>query len=152
MLNRSIPTSLLSLLCALMLGACSTPHLNIRIHASDTLNSDEYGNTYAVLLRVYQLNDPDLFEQAAYDDLWKSDTAVLASSLVSVHEITVEPSLSKTVEIERDENARYAGVVAFFRSQQGDWKAYKKVNHGFIPASTQMILKVSGSDIDLQYR
>lgn len=152
MLIKSLSSLSFALLCALFLGACSTPHLNIRVQASDTLNADESGNTYAVLLRVYQLNDPDLFEQAAYEDLWKSDTSILASSLISVHEFTIEPSLSKTIEIEKEEGTRYAGIVAFFRSQEGEWKAYRKVNHGFIPASTQMRLVVTGSDIDLHYR
>jgi len=142
----------LTLLCTMLLCACATPQLNFRVQASDTLNADENGNTYAVLLRVYQLSDTDLFEQAAYEDLWKADTQVLASSLVSVHEFTIEPSLSKTIEVEKEEGARYAGIVAFFRSHEGNWKAYRKINHGLIPASTRMALTVSGSDIDLQYR
>lgn len=152
MLIKSLTSIGVALVWAVLLSACSTPHLSIRVQASDTLNADPNGNTYAVLVRVYQLNDPELFEQAGYEELWKSDTSVLASSLVSVHEFTVEPSLSQSLEIEKEDGARYAGIVAFFRSRDGDWKAYRKINHGFIPASTNMALEVSGSDIDLSYR
>lgn len=142
----------LSIGFALVLGACSTPHLNIKVNASNTLNTDESGTSYAVLIRVYQLRDLSQFEKAAYPDLWKADTEILANSLVSVHEFTVEPSIDQSVSIKREEGAKYSGVVAFFRSQEGEWKVSRKVNHGFIPASTEMILRVADEHIDLKYR
>ena len=152
MLNKSLGAWLFAVLSFTVLSGCATPQLNFSVDASHAINLDETGDAYAVVVRVYQLTDPVLFERSEFDDMWKADEQILADTLVSLHEITVEPSLSRTVSIEKAERARYAGVVAYFRNDDGQWRANKKVNHGFIRASTNMTLKLDGNRVELEYR
>lgn len=152
MLNKSLGAWLIAVLSCAVLSGCATPQLDFSVDASRAINLDETGDAYAVVVRVYQLTDPVLFERSEFDDMWKADEQILADTLVSLHEITVEPSLSRTVSIEKAERARYAGVVAYFRNDEGHWRAHKKVNHGFIRASTNMTLKLDGNRVELEYR
>lgn len=152
MLIKSLRVWLIIVLGVSALVGCSTPQLNIAVDASSSINTDETGDAYAVVVRLYQLTDTVLFENAQFDDMWKADEQILADTLVSMHEITVEPSLSRTVSIEKAELARYAGIVAYFRNDDGQWRAHKKVNYGFIPASTEMALAIDGKNIQLEYR
>lgn len=152
MLNKSFSALLFTVLSFAVLSGCATPQLNFSVDASHAINLDETGDAYAVVVRVYQLTDPVLFERSEFDDMWKADEQILADTLVSLHEITVEPSLSRTVSIEKAERARYAGVVAYFRNDDGQWRANRKINHGFIRASTNMRLKLDGNRVELEYR
>ncbi len=152
MLIKSAGAWLFAAIVVAALTGCATPQLNFSVNASSAINVDETGDAYAVVVRVYQLTDPVLFERSQFDDMWKADEQILADTLVSMHEITVEPSLSRTVSIEKAERAQYAGVVAYFRNDEGQWRANKKVNHGFIQASTNMTLELDGNSVQLEYR
>ncbi|MCH8532179.1 MAG: type VI secretion system lipoprotein TssJ [Saccharospirillum sp.] len=144
--------SLIGLMVALI-SACSTPHLNYTIHTDGSLNPDSTGNNYAVLVRVYQLTVPDSFNTASFDDLWRHSDTVLSGTLLAQHEITLEPGESRTWSLRKENDARYTGVVAFFRdSESAHWKQVRKVNNGPIPASTELHLHLIQNQLELSYR
>lgn len=136
-----------------LVQGCATPSLNIAVKASETINTDVAGESYAVLVRFYQLSDPSVFEKAEVSALLRSDEAILSATLLEKRELMVSPGLQSSFELPKIDSTKYLGVVAFFRDAEGgDQLVYRKVNTGKLPFSTQLLLQVKGKNISLTYR
>ncbi|AJQ93817.1 MULTISPECIES: type VI secretion system lipoprotein TssJ [Gynuella] len=152
MLKQLFQTTILVLISIVLFSSCATSNLKFQVESSETLNPDVQGNNYAVIVRVYQLTDPRLFDRAPYDELWKTGPDMLADTLISVHEFTVQPGFEGVLNIDKKRGAEYVGVMAFFRSREGSWKVYQKVKSGVFSKSAKLKLNVTGSNINMQYR
>jgi len=150
----SLRGRLLSLLAiTLFLSSCATTSLKFSVVANKNINPGVDGQPYAVLVRFYQLNDPAIFEKASYANLWKNDVDVLGVTLLNKKELVMEPGVSMNVTLAKADQTKYIGLVAFYRDfKKQQWKAVKKVNYGFIPASTQLKILLDDNKLDLQYR
>jgi len=132
---------------------CATPTLNVNLQASEKLNQDRQGSSYAVLVRFYQLSDPSLFEKADPTSLFRLDDDLLGVSLVNKSELMVSPGMVTELDIPKISESKYLGVVAFYRSTNGEKQtAVKKVNSGKLPFSTKLQLQLSGNQLLLAYR
>ncbi|EAR09299.1 type VI secretion system lipoprotein TssJ [Reinekea blandensis] len=153
MANFFRPFGLLLVLSISFLQGCASPSLNVTVAASDTLNTDTTGASYAVLVRFYQLSDPAVFEKADVAALLRSDDEILSATLLEKRELMVSPGLESSFELPKVDSTKYLGVVAFFRNaDQGDQLVYKKVNAGKLPFSTQLALQIQDKTISLTYR
>lgn len=142
-----------SLLLCLGLTGCATPSLNISLAADEHLNPDRQGNSYSVLVRFYQLNDPSIFENSNTGTLLRQDESVLGATLVEKKELMVTPGLVSEISIPKLPASKYLGVAAFFRSGNNELQlAYKKVNAGKLKFSTQLQLQLEGDELQLAYR
>ncbi|TDO95540.1 type VI secretion system lipoprotein TssJ [Marinomonas balearica] len=152
MLPIHIFKSTVALLLAISLFGCSTNRLSIDVNAASRLNPDAYDNVYSVIVRVYQLNDARLFEEASYDDLWKSSESALQDTVLSVEEFIISPDYHGELVFERIEAAKHVGVMAFFRSREGVWKVYDKIQSGLLSKTAKLELNIEGYDIEMEPR
>lgn len=131
-----IRLTLITLAAALMLSACgawqtvsdassSAYHavffkqvkvLNIDLSARDALNADDAGRPTSVAVRVYQLKDRKLFDQASYDDLLKNDRKVLALDLQDSMAAVLNPGASASLSQPMQADTEYVAVAALYRN------------------------------------
>ena len=138
---------------SLIFVGCATPTLNIQLQASDELNQDRQGASYAVLVRFYQLSDPSLFEKADVTALFRQDDDILGLTMVNKSELMVSPGIVTELDIPKIPESKYLGVVAFYRTAGGTKQvAMKKVNAGKLKFSTKLQLELSGNELSLAYR
>ncbi|ADZ92889.1 type VI secretion system lipoprotein TssJ [Marinomonas mediterranea] len=149
MLPIQICKSAVAILLVFTLFGCSTTRLSLDVNASSRLNPDAFGNVYSVIVRVYQLSDARLFEEASYDELWKSSESALQDSVLSVEEYTISPDYHGELVFERLEAAKHVGVMAFFRSREGVWKVYDKIQSGLLSKTAKLEVNIAGYDIEM---
>lgn len=90
--------------------------LNIDLSARDALNADDAGRPTSVAVRVYQLKDRKLFDQASYNDLLKSDRTVLAQDLRDSMAAVLNPGASASLSQPMQADTGYVAVVALYRN------------------------------------
>ncbi|RUO33737.1 type VI secretion system lipoprotein TssJ [Aliidiomarina soli] len=139
------------LLFAFFLSGCATPSIVLDIRADETLNPDLHGQSYSVMVRMYQLKTAEEFQQADYQLLLEQGSSVLGTSLLKQEEFIVEPGEHQRLEFLREDGAQYHGVVAFFRRVDGEhWRASGKLKNGLLrPMTTHSELKLKNTQIDL---
>jgi type VI secretion system protein VasD len=89
--------------------------LNVDLSARDALNADDAGRPTSVAVRVYQLKDRKLFDQASYDDLLKNDRTVLAQDLQDSMAAVLNPGASASLSQPMQADTKYVAVVALYR-------------------------------------
>ncbi len=139
----SAATTCLLVVLALCIGCSSdTEKWRVLLLPTGTLNQDDTGYSLPVLVRVYQLKGKDKFQQATFNDLWKSDKEVLGDDLVDRKEITVQPGTKAELEIDLEvkRGATYLGVMALFRKH--DVEGWRQIVEASSSALNPMTPKV----------
>ncbi|WP_283708957.1 type VI secretion system lipoprotein TssJ [Pseudoalteromonas prydzensis] len=140
---------ILAVLC-MSLTACMSTNVELDITATDNLNLNQFDEALPVVLRVYQLSDIQSFKTASFEELWKSDKSVLANSLITLEERTINPAQKTNITFEQAENARFVAIVALFRDRQGDkWKTYHPLGDGPVKLSTSLNVLVTNNEVQL---
>jgi type VI secretion system protein VasD len=86
-----------------------------------------------VVIRIYQLTDPKLFENATFNELWKNDLAVLGSTLLRKDSLTLDPASQQKIRLERYEQTRFIALMAAFNNQPNNsWRVIKKSSGSFL--------------------
>ncbi len=101
-------------------------NVNIRLHASPALNSGDGGPPLALVARVYKLRQADAFERVSYAGFANAsiERELLGPDLVEVKEVLLIPGQRYEVVEKVSREAAYIGVVALFRSPDGQrWRA-----------------------------
>jgi type VI secretion system protein VasD len=112
-------TTIAAGLCAVFLSGCATgPKVyNIRGEADPIVNRDVGGAPLSVVVRLYQLKDAGEFSKLTFDTLasGRPEAELLGPELLEKTEVVLVPG-SKHVSTDKlREDAKYVGVVAFFR-------------------------------------
>jgi type VI secretion system protein VasD len=98
--------------------------LSFTVTADSTINPNEEGEPSPVLLRIYDLKNTGVFEQATLFELLDDDQGRLGSDLVGRRELEIKPGDSSTFERETSADTRHIGVVAAFRNiDTATWRA-----------------------------
>lgn len=126
-------------MCSL-LGCASKPPIQeqpskvtLSLVADTALNPNVLGESSAVELQVFELEDDSMFMSADFDQLNTHFKKALKSNFVEVYDYVLTPGQFKFVdELILDEETRYIGVLAkFSEPQKSDWKkAIKVINPG----------------------
>lgn len=125
---KSICSFLLIFFLAIVLSSCTSAPIKATIVPSKRLNPDIFGRSLPVLVKLYQLRDREVFQQATFWQLWQRDHATLGNSIIAERQVTVTPGVSTRVIFQREADAQYLGVMALFRqSISGHWRAIKKL-------------------------
>jgi len=100
-------------------SGAKTTQIPLRMHASETLNVDNRGNSLAVVTRIYKLRTTDAFMQSPYE-LFQSDTnskdSAFSKDLIESRELIITPG-QKIDSVEKlPEDAVAIGVVVLFRT------------------------------------
>lgn len=119
--------------CALFIGAtllwgCTTIPLNL--NTDRVLNIDSHQQSLPVRVKLYQLSDTTLFNEATFHQLWKSDNEVLNGTLLEKREFTLNPNEQKKVSLTHQSGATHLALIALYRAQSdNDWKAMVPLKH-----------------------
>jgi type VI secretion system VasD/TssJ family lipoprotein len=141
-ISRTRRSSVLAFLAALFVAACGhdppppvaaapckEPELKVTVRGSDRLNMDEGGRSLAVVVRIYQLKSLKTLDDADFDQVWQHDKETLGEDLLSVDEVTVDPSDKKVVPVKRSPDTRYLAAVGLFRKPDGiAWRATRTLS------------------------
>ena len=123
----------LVILVLILLSACSTPQVKVNLSSTANLNMNNAKEPLPVVVRIYQLTDPKLFENATFNELWKNDLAVLGNSLLRKDSLTLDPASHKKIRLERHEQTRFVALMAAFNNQPNNsWRVVKKSNGSFL--------------------
>ncbi|MGQ9366168.1 type VI secretion system lipoprotein TssJ [Azospirillum sp. ST 5-10] len=134
------------------LGACSsTPDptaVSISVTASDQINPNSAGTPSPVVVRIYELSQPDVFKTADFFDIYDNDQQSLKGTMLGRTEVELLPGKTNKVDHEVSPTTRYLGVLAAFRELDGaTWRALTNV----VPEATnQYVVTVGTSSVNIQ--
>ncbi|MCK6265152.1 type VI secretion system lipoprotein TssJ [Vibrio sp. ZSDE26] len=107
-----------------MLGCSSDPvptyttH-NFAVKADDTINPSATSKANPVVVRLYQLNEKQVFLQAPFIELYTQDEQVLSSSLISKQVLSiVMPNSSNIIDIDINKNTLFLAVLVEYANYQ----------------------------------
>lgn len=132
----------------LVLSGCATPSLKVSMEPDELLNQDADGNSYSVLVRLYQLNDPALFEATDVGTLFRQDSSALGATVLDQKEVLVAPGVASSIVMPRLDGVTHLGAVAFYRSADTErQKILKALNDGHIKFSSKLELILEGNSL-----
>lgn len=87
----------------------------IRLKADPDINPDPQGRASPIVVRIYELKSPDIFNTADFFALYEEDGNILGEEMKARNEMEVSPG--EQVEIEKilDIETHYVGVMAAYR-------------------------------------
>jgi type VI secretion system protein VasD len=130
--NRCIRVILVTF-SVILLSACSAPQVKVNLSSTANLNMNNAREPLPVVIRIYQLTDPKLFENATFNELWKNDLAVLGSTLLRKDSLTLDPASQQKIRLERYEQTRFIALMAAFNNQPNNsWRVIKKSSGSFL--------------------
>ncbi|MGD2061997.1 MAG: type VI secretion system lipoprotein TssJ [Nitrospirota bacterium] len=125
------------------------PVLTINLRGDAVLNPDPGGASLPVVVYLYQLKRRDKFEQADFRALWKSPGDALGGDLVESQEITLRPGEAREIQIRRNLDTRFLGVVALFREPEGDrWRRVLPLDEKKRKQAVRLSLRGSQVEMD----
>ncbi|MBM3546284.1 MAG: type VI secretion system lipoprotein TssJ [Alphaproteobacteria bacterium] len=108
--------------------------LRLTVIASPLINPDLNQRPSPVLVRVYQLSNPDSFEASDFASLFEKDEATLGPAMLAKRELIIAPGGIQVVNADLKPDALFVGAVVGYRNfEKATWKnlfplAGKKAN------------------------
>ena len=122
------------LIClAVILAACgkSPTLISAALQATTSINPDARNRPSPVVIRVYELKTPAVFESADFFSLFDKDQATLGADMVAREEFTMRPGDSKNINRELKPDTRFIAVFAGFREvEKSTWRAVMPLTIG----------------------
>ncbi|WKB52779.1 type VI secretion system lipoprotein TssJ [Eleftheria terrae] len=99
-------------------SALPARRVDLRIHASDSLNVDTAGHSLSLVARVYKLKSADAFLNMPYEAFGNParEKEHLGEDVVEVRDLQLVPGQRYEVQDKVAREANYIGVVALFRA------------------------------------
>jgi len=112
-------------LSTILLGCASDPPaeppppeptiVNLQIETSSDLNADSKGKGAPVMLRIYELRQPDNFNSADFFALFNNEQATLSVDLAHKQEMLLQSGMSKKLTLKPEDTVTTLGFFAAFR-------------------------------------
>lgn len=122
------PTLMAWLALGLLLGGCASGPVayDIRGDADPVVNRDVTGKPLSVVVRLYQLSEPEEFNKLTFDTLssGRPEADLLGEQLIAKNEVVLVPGQTQVATDQMDPKARYLGVVGFFRTPDTHYWRY----------------------------
>ena len=100
--------------------------MRLVLHARSDLNPDHTGRPSPLIVRIYELRTPTLFERADFIDLFERDEEILGVDLIARHEVRrLTPGDNRVEDLVLSDEARYVAVFAEFTR-------YQDASHGLM--------------------
>ena len=130
---RKLKRGFVVALFSVLVSACATPQVKMNLSSTASLNMNGAKEPLPVVLRIYQLTDPKVFENATFSDLWKNDLVVLGNTLLRKDSVTLDPASLQKLRFDRHVQARFVALMAAFNSQpDNSWRVVEKVKGSFL--------------------
>ncbi len=130
--------------CAMFGGGKTT--LEAKVVASAEVNPDSRKRPSPVVVRVFELKSPTLFEQADFVSLFEKDQAVLGAEMISREEFVLRPGETKPLVKPLSPDTKFIGVMVAFRElERARWRAVVPV-----AAGKKNVMAIDLADITVQ--
>jgi len=98
--------------------------VRLTVIASPLINPDLNQRPSPVLVRMYQLTNPDSFEASDFANLFEKDEATLGPAMLAKRELIIAPGGIQVVNAELKPDALFVGAVVGYRNfEKATWKA-----------------------------
>ena len=98
--------------------------VSMNVVAAGDINPNSAGRASPVVLRIYRLSSPSIFNEADFFQLFEEESATLGADLLGREELVVMPSSSQVLTREVPDDTAYIGVIANFRdADRAIWRA-----------------------------
>lgn len=135
--NRLAARLMAVLAVALLVVACSRDNrpdpspITLELAATAQVNPDANGRPSPVLVRVYELRAPGVFESADFFALLEQDRSVLADDLINRWEYQLEPGERRRVDASFQASSGHIGVIAAYRNiEEATWRVVEPIESG----------------------
>lgn len=119
--------------CAALFGGNTPPSkeandLEIQIEAASLVNPDDNGRPSPLLVRVYELRNEALFQEADFFSLYNTDKTVLQGDMLTVDQFILRPGESRSLRRKSNLQSGAVGVLAAYRDlPNATWRALVKL-------------------------
>lgn len=94
------------------------------IEVGANVNPDAHGRASPVVVRVYELTSPAIFNTADFFSLYERDRETLGPELVAVEELQLVPGEKRALDRTLQPTTRHLAVTAAFRQiERAQWRA-----------------------------
>jgi type VI secretion system protein VasD len=135
--NMRIPAILIAAVTALLLQGCGGPPerpdtvVKASIVASGDVNSEPETQGRPIVLRLYELTSPGLFNSADFYSLYENEAEALGADLLAREEVGVPPGGIQQFEKVIAPETRYLGIIAAFRDlDRSQWRSISPIQPG----------------------
>ena len=129
-----------------MLGMGGPAVLNAKVVASAEVNPDARKRPSPVVVRIFELKAPTLFEQADFVSLFEKEQATLGPELISREEFVLRPGETKPLSKPLSPDTKFVGVMVAFRElERARWRAVVPV-----AAGKKNVVSIDLADITVQ--
>lgn len=105
--------------------------LDLNIHSSHDLNPDQNGRPSPVVVRLYSLVSPAIFENSDFVALYRNDQQILGSDFLRREEKNFQPDEKFEALLEFNERANFIGImVAYQDIEQSKWRLVLPLERG----------------------
>ena len=102
--------------------------VSMNVVAAGDINPNASGRASPVVLRIYRLSSPAIFNEADFFQLFEEESATLGADLLGREELVVMPGSSQLLTREVPDNTAYIGVIANFRdADRAIWRASQPI-------------------------
>jgi len=153
MLNKRLGASVLVFVLTLINSGCASWYqseitkLDIRFTASGDLNPDISGRPSPLVVRLYELKAPSIFEQADFFSLYDYGKETLGPDFVALEELTLKPVRQLDMKLALQHSTNYIAIMGAYRDMNGsNWRRVFPVS---IQGKNRKNLVFSGNSINL---
>jgi type VI secretion system protein VasD len=105
------------------------PSAHVNISSAEYLNPNINGQAAPIVVTIYQLKSPYIFNQANYHELADNSAKVLANDLIDKTTIEVRPNECKSISIPLSPNTQDIGIMAAYRDiENSTWHTTEEID------------------------
>ena len=121
--------------------------LDIRFTASGDLNPDISGRPSPLVVRLYELKAPSIFEQADFFSLYDYGKETLGPDFVALEELTLKPGEQLDMKLALHNSTNYVAIMGAYRDMNGsNWRRVFPIS---IQDKNRTNLVFSGNSINI---
>ena len=121
--------------------------LDIRFTASGDLNPDISGRPSPLVVRLYELKAPSIFEQADFFSLYDYGKETLGPDFVALEELTLKPGEQLDMKLALQNSTNYIAIMGAYRDMNGS--NWRRVFPVYIQGKNRKNIVFSGNSINL---
>ncbi|UZE97334.1 type VI secretion system lipoprotein TssJ [Alkalimarinus alittae] len=140
------------MLCSILSGCASwfvsdITKLDIRLTASGDLNPDISGRPSPLVVRLYELKAPSIFENADFYSLYDYGKETLGPDFVEMEELTLKPGEQLKMKLALQNDTNYIAILGAYRDMNGaNWRRIIPMS---LKNKNRKNIVFSGSSIDV---
>ncbi|YCO02294.1 type VI secretion system lipoprotein TssJ [Vibrio sp. VNB-15] len=125
---KLINKAVLLILTSVLIGCSAAnlvvdPYADLEITAKHNINPDSNGRPSPVVIYVFELTSPTVFESQDFFSIYENYEKVLGPDLVNKYEISLTPGQKNVYHASMSPQTEYLGLVAAFRDiENSNWR------------------------------